>query len=183
MQTDTENRETCGRRVDAVVLRPPRITPDRMHDLLRKITKTIPQSRFDYIDFDLGVEVLHEIACGDGWVYVIGHRDHGSYEWVSHSDLRRMIWSNVGYSSVAACLRDGLIIGCGDDEGRDEVHGSIGGEEWCPLPDRSLPRHLQPAIPYLVCTVCGRKELSDDSYGCRCGMTQPDGSRCLGVFT
>lgn len=94
---------------------------------IQGIGKRIPSWAFDYINI-WNAEVLHAVACGDGWVYAIGHRNDASYEWVAHAERSRITWSNVGYGSLSACLRDGLLIGCGDREGYDEAHGRIGGE-------------------------------------------------------
>jgi hypothetical protein len=49
-----------------------------------------------------------------GWVHVIGHPDHGSYEWVAAADSEfddgpvTVRHSDSGYGSAALALRDGL---------------------------------------------------------------------------
>lgn len=46
-----------------------------------------------------------------------------------------------------------------------------------------LPPHLRKDAPYRVCDTCGRKTWYRAFYeGERCGMTQPDGSTCEGLF-
>lgn len=72
--------------------------------------------RFDFIDLR-EASIVHMISYGwAGWVAVIGHPDHASYEWVAQHDpefagiaVRRFESSNSGYGSAAAALRDGLI--------------------------------------------------------------------------
>lgn len=51
---------------------------------------------------------------------------------------------------------------------------------WADMPD-SL-KHLAPDAPNLVCSGCGRKTWSSSDVGEVCGMSQPDGSKCQGVF-
>lgn len=62
-----------------------------------------------------------------------------------------------------------------------------------PMPERSTnssrdwrddPRnaHLREDAPYAVCSGCGRKSWGGNATGSQCGMTQPDGSKCGGVF-
>ena len=41
--------------------------------------------------------------------------------------------------------------------------------------------HLRDDAPYVVCSGCGRKSWGGDA-GSRCGMPQPDGAPCEGVF-
>ena len=42
--------------------------------------------------------------------------------------------------------------------------------------------HLQPDAPFAVCNRCGRKSWGLFSEGMICGMPQPDGRRCDGMF-
>jgi hypothetical protein len=42
--------------------------------------------------------------------------------------------------------------------------------------------HLRDDAPYVVCSACGRKSWGGDAAGSRCGMTQPSGASCDGVF-
>jgi chromosome segregation ATPase len=48
------------------------------------------------------------------------------------------------------------------------------------VPQPDLPSHLRDDAPYLVCSGCGRKSWALQDR--ECGMPQPDGTRCLGVF-
>lgn len=51
------------------------------------------------------------------------------------------------------------------------------------LSEDFLPRHLQTdAPPIAICDGCHRKTWSEDSLIEPCGMRQPDGRRCEGIF-
>jgi len=47
---------------------------------------------------------------------------------------------------------------------------------------RDFPAHLRPDAAFLICDRCGRKSWALDQRGQVCGMPQPDGSRCQGIF-
>lgn len=76
-------------------------------------------SQFRYIDLD-DAAVLYRVPLGtNGFVAVIGHPDHGSYEWVARrpdpfdpmppNDPPELAHSDQGYGSSAAALRDALV--------------------------------------------------------------------------
>jgi len=44
-----------------------------------------------------------------------------------------------------------------------------------------IPPHLRDDASYLVCSGCGRKSFGGRLYE-KCGMSQPDGSKCKGMF-
>lgn len=49
---------------------------------------------------------------------------------------------------------------------------------------RDDPRiaHLRDDAPYAVCSGCGRKSWAGKGAGATCGMPQPNGELCEGVF-
>lgn len=77
---------------------------------------------FDYIDLD-EAEILRCVPCGDGHVYVLYMRGWATYEFVIQ-DSDGLRWSNCGYGMSDACLRDGLIVACGDHPG-DRAHDRL----------------------------------------------------------
>jgi transcriptional regulator with XRE-family HTH domain len=47
---------------------------------------------------------------------------------------------------------------------------------------RDWPEHLRDDAPVQACSGCGRKTWTSTRFGRPCAMTQPDGTRCPGVF-
>lgn len=89
---------------------------DFWENVQREIEKEIRPSTFEYIDLH-DAELLYVIGYGfGGWVAVVGHPDHGSYEWVARRDGEtdpqegppRYEFSNLGYGCSSSALRDGL---------------------------------------------------------------------------
>jgi hypothetical protein len=90
--------------------------------IMAEIRHELPGSFFRFIDVE-DAEVLWIIPTGRfGWVCVVGHPEHGSYEWVAHSEpsyvpqlgheiytRKRYEFSDCGYGDSAAALRDGLV--------------------------------------------------------------------------
>lgn len=65
---------------------------------------------FSYID-KADAEVVVAVAVGQqGWVAVVGEPACGDYEWVRQPDAPKvkLQHSDVGYSSAAEAMRDGL---------------------------------------------------------------------------
>lgn len=46
----------------------------------------------------------------------------------------------------------------------------------------AVPAHLRADAPQQQCSGCRRWTVATSEFGSRCGMTQPDGSACAGVF-
>lgn len=42
--------------------------------------------------------------------------------------------------------------------------------------------HLRDDAPFVVCSACGRKSWGGSPAGSTCGMTQPSGASCSGIF-
>lgn len=56
---------------------------------------------------------------------------------------------------------------------------------WYALDDPDLPpefAHLAPDAPSQVCSICARCTWDVEEFGHVCGMTQPDGTSCPGLF-
>lgn len=80
--------------------------------------------------------VVHCVECGDGFVYVVGHEDIASYEWVVQIDSQSLLHSDSGYGGAEWALRDGLIVGCGEHDGDPAIETVAGrcdrgGEDAC----------------------------------------------------
>ena len=87
---------------------------DRRPEILLEIRLQL-RGQFQYIDLQ-DAELLYIVWTGfSGWVCVVGHPEHGSYEWVARHDAdfdgqseARYEHSDSGYGVAAAALRDGL---------------------------------------------------------------------------
>lgn len=59
-------------------------------------------------------------------------------------------------------------------------------DEPMPIADfLALPEnaHLRDDAPYVKCSACGRKSWGGNVAGSVCGMTQPNGTTCVGIFS
>lgn len=55
-------------------------------------------------------------------------------------------------------------------------------QEWEKALERNLPPHLRAAAPFLVCSSCGRKTWAIPPATQLCGMSQPNGEKCQGMW-
>jgi hypothetical protein len=91
------------------------ITSRPRFESIEDIRVVMAHRQFDRITL-AEATVLYRVAVGfAGWVFVVGHPDHGSYEWIvchdtEFDDDTRIVvdHSNQGYGSAALALRDGL---------------------------------------------------------------------------
>jgi hypothetical protein len=59
---------------------------------------------------------------------------------------------------------------------------NLNGWDTYPDPGDPWPGHLREGAPELRCDKCGRKSWAISNYDKPCGMPQPDGSVCRGIF-
>ncbi len=105
---------------DTKTIEPPTTSPsnDAACSAAKSITeirRLIPAYHFEFLDL-ARCEVINRVPVGRGWVYVIGQTGDAAYEWIAHTQSQEIRFSSCGYGSLAAALRDGLVVGCGDED-------------------------------------------------------------------
>lgn len=95
-----------------------------------ELLRALRGSWFQYIDLELAV-VLYRVGAGNGWVYVIGHPEDASYEWVqidTWTGKGVVRYSDAGYGGAAVALRDGLLVAEGPPDVDPESNSRAPGE-------------------------------------------------------